>query len=305
MGTIDTAVLRETYRCAALLLAALALLVGCGSDKKSGLASPFTYDASKPLALESTATSLGSNGVEVRDVSFTGPSGTRLNAYLATPASSGRHPAVVYAHGAGGDRSELLSEAAEMARTGAVTLTLDMIYSPRRAKPLPQGMAGARENTRLEIEAVREVARAVDLLRSLPSVDGDRIGYVGWSAGARMGAIVAGVDHRIRALDLLAGGGAPVSDYVKLAPAELRSELEAVLTKTDALHYVSRASPSALLFQDGRNDKIVPQAALKTLAEAGSEPKEVRWYDSGHVPSSQAWADSRRWLGDRLGLTGE
>jgi dienelactone hydrolase len=305
MSTIDTVLPRETYRCAALLLTVAALLGGCGSDKKSNLASPFTYDASKPLALESTATSLGSNGVEVSDVSFAGPGETRLSAYLATPESSGRHPAVVYAHGAGGDRMELLSEATEMARTGAVTLTLEMIYSPARAKPLPEGMAGVRENSHLEIEAVREVARAVDLLRSLPSVDADRIGYVGWSAGARMGAIVAGVDHRIRAFDLIAGGGAPVSDYVKLAPIELRSELEAVLAKTDSLHYVSRAAPSALLFQVGRADEIVPEAALKTLAEAGSEPKEVRWYDSGHVPSQQAWADSRSWLADHLDLTGE
>ena len=93
-------------------------------------------------------------------------------------------------------------------------------------------------------------------------------------------------------------------DYVKLAPVELRSELEAVLAETDSLHFVSHAAPSALLFQDGRSDEIVPQAALKTLAKAGSEPKEVRWYDSGHVPSSQAWADSRQWLDDRLGLTG-
>jgi dienelactone hydrolase len=296
-------VLRETYRCAALVLGAAALLVGCGSDKKSKLASPFTYDASKPLSVQSGATSLGGNGIEVRDVSFSGPGNTRLNAYVASPGSSGRHPAVVYVHGAGGDRMELLSEAIEMARTGAVTLTLDMIYSPGRAKPLPEGMAGARENSRLEVEAVREIARAVDLLRSLESVDDDRIGYVGWSAGARIGAIVSGVDHRIVAFDLIAGGGAPVSEYVRLSPPELRAELKTILDRTDSLRFVSHAAPSALLFQDGRQDEIVPQEALQTLAEAGSEPKQIRWYDSGHVPSPQAWADSRRWLADHLALT--
>jgi poly(3-hydroxybutyrate) depolymerase len=302
VGTIDTAVLRETYRRTVLLLLAATLLAGCGSDEKSGLAEPFAYD-SKPLALESAKTTLGSNGVEVRDISFAGPSKTRLDAYLAIPSSSGKHPAVVYAHGAGGDRLELLSEATEMARTGAVTLTLEMIYAPSRAKPLPPGMAGARENSRLEVEAVREVARAVDLLRSLPSVDGDRIGYVGWSAGARMGAIVSGVDHRIVAFDLIAGGGAPVSEYVRLAPADLRAELRAILDRTDSLRFVHDAAPSALLFQDGRRDEIVPETALRTLANAGSEPKEIRWYDSGHVPSAKAWSDSRTWLGDHLGLT--
>jgi dienelactone hydrolase len=293
---------RKTYRRAALLLAAAALLVGCGGSENgtSALAVPFSYDDSQPLELESQPTQLSSNGIEVRDVSFDGPGDARLDGYLIFPVASGTYPAVVYAHGAGGDRLELLAEASEMARTGAVALTLDMIYTPGRAIQLPQGMAGVRANSALEVEAVREVRRAVDLLRSLPSVDGERIGYVGWSQGARMGAIVAGVDHRIRAFDLIAGGAAPVAAYLEPAPAELRPELRDILEKTDPLRYVARASPSALLFQLGRKDEVVPEAALKELAGAGSDPKEVRWYDSGHIPSSKAWADSRHWLADRL-----
>ncbi len=305
MGTIGRAVLRETYRCAALVLAAAAVLVGCGgsSETESKLAAPFAYDSSKPLNLKSRGTSLGSKGIEVSDVSYDGPAGSRLTAYLLTPSATGRHPAVVFVHGAGGDRAELVSEAVAMARKGAVALTLEMSYSPRRAAPLPSGMDGLRARTGTEVESVREVRRAVDLLRSLPSVDGDRIGYVGWSAGARMGAIVAGVDHRIRAFDLIAGGASPVDDYVRLAPPEIRSEIDSLLGTTDPLRYVGHASPSALLFQDGRDDEVVPQAALEALASAGSDPKEVRWYDSGHVPSEKAWADSRSWLADRLGLT--
>jgi hypothetical protein len=66
---------------------------------------------------------------------------------------------------------------------------------------------------------------------------------------------------------------------------------------------VGLATPSDLLFQDGRGDDVVPEAALRALAQAGSEPKDVRWYDAGHVPTSKMWADSRSWLSDRLGLT--
>jgi hypothetical protein len=66
---------------------------------------------------------------------------------------------------------------------------------------------------------------------------------------------------------------------------------------------VGHASPSALLFQDGRRDEIVPQPALKLLAKTGSEPKDIRWYDTGHAPGSQAWTDSRGWLVEHLGLT--
>jgi uncharacterized protein len=164
-------------------------------------------------------------------------------------------------------------------------------------------MEGARANSKLEAEAVKEVRRAVDFLQSRDDVDGDEIGYVGWSLGARMGAVTSGVEHRIKAFDLLAGGAAPVSEYVKLAPTDLQDELETLLEKTDPIHFVGLATPSELLFQDGRQDEIVPEAALKELAQAGSEPKEVRWYDAGHVPSEKMWADSRSWLSDHLDLT--
>jgi dienelactone hydrolase len=295
--------LRQIYRCAGLALV-VAALAGCGSDEKSSVPSQFSYDDSKALEAQIKPTSFSTNQVRVDDVSFTGPGDTFIKAYLLTPSGSeGRHPAVIYAHGAGGDRQELLGEALEMAGQGAVALTLEMIYSPERARPLPEGMEGARANSKLEQEAVKEVRRAVDLLQSLDSVDGDEIGYVGWSQGARMGALTSGVEHRIKAFDLIAGGAAPVSEYVQYAPTELQDELKALLEKTDPLHFVALAKPSELLFQDGREDRVVPEAALKELAAAGSEPKEVRWYDAGHVPTSKMWAESRSWLSDHLGLT--
>jgi dienelactone hydrolase len=302
MGTIGKAVLRQIYRCAGLVLL-VGMVAGCGGEKSS-VPSQFDYDESKPLEVQDKPTSFSTNEVRVDDVSFTGPGDTRLNAYLLMPSGSeGRHPAVIYAHGAGGDRQELLDEARQMAEKGTVTLTLDMIYSPDRARPLPRGMEGVRVNSKLEAEAVKEVRRGVDLLQSRDDVDGDEIGYVGWSAGARMGALISGVEHRIKAFDLIAGGAAPVSEYAKYAPVDLRDEFTTLLEKTDPIHFVGMAEPSDLLFQDGRQDEVVPEAALKKLAGAASEPKEVRWYESGHVPSEKMWADSRSWLSDHLGLT--
>jgi dienelactone hydrolase len=298
-------VLRQIYRCAggALVVAALA---GCGGGEKSSVPAQFTYDDSKALETEIMQTSLGTSEVRVDDVSFSGPGDTSLNAYLLTPTGSEeRRPAVIYAHGAGGDRRELLDEALAMAGTGAVALTLDMIYSPKRATPLPPGIEGVRENSRREAEGVQEVRRAVDLLQSLDSVDGDEIGYVGWSAGARMGALTSGVEDRIKAFDLIAGGAAPVSEYVSRAPVDLQDELTILLEETDPLHFVSLAEPSELLFQNGRRDELVPENALRELADAGSEPKEVRWYDAGHTPTEKMWADSRNWLSEHLGLTAD
>ena len=293
--------LRQIYRCAGLALV-LALLAACGGGDEPSVPAPFGYD-SQALDVKRTPTSLGNGDVKVEEISFAGPGETRLTGYLATPTGSETHPAVIYAHGAGGDRQELLDEARSMAERGAVALTLDMNYSPSRRKGLPTtGMEAIRANSDLEVETVKEVRRAVDLLRSLDSVDGDRIGYVGWSRGARMGAVISGIEPRIKAFDLIAGGAAPVSVYLDAAPAELRPELREILEKTDPLSHVAQAAPSELLFQLGRQDKLVPKAALRELARAGSEPKEVRWYESGHSPSEELWADSREWLADELEL---
>ena len=71
---------------------------------------------------------------------------------------------------------------------------------------------------------------------------------------------------------------------------------------TRSTSWPSRSRPSCCSRTAGE-DEVVPEAALRELAEAGSEPKEVRWYDAGHVPSEKMWADSRSWLSDHLGLT--
>ncbi|HYZ19868.1 MAG TPA: acetylxylan esterase [Gaiellaceae bacterium] len=297
---------RVTKSVAAALLA-VAALAGCGGDdgsKDSDLAAPFAYDTSKPLQLRTRSTDRGTGGIEVRDISFAGATGGRQDAYLVLPGKRTDRPAVIYAHGAGGDRYELLDEATKLAQQGAVAITLDMSYSPRRARQLPtQGIPGVRARTQVEVDSVRDIRRAVDLLHSLPEVDDERIGYVGWSAGARMGAVAAGVEHRIKAYDLVAGGATPVSEYLSEAPQELRPQLEPILNRTDPLRYVGHASPSALFFQNGSQDEIVPIPALRALADEGSDPKEVRWYDSGHVPTAQAWSDSRTWLADELDLS--
>jgi dienelactone hydrolase len=293
--------------CAAAVIAAVVLAAGCGGggdSKESSLAKDFAYDQSQPLDLRTQSTERRPGGVKVRDVSYAGLDGNRLNAYLIEPRESDEHPAVIFVHGAGGDRAELLTEATQLAELGAVGLTLEMTYSPRRAKPLPPpSMDAVRARVGIEVDAVREVRRAVDVLRSLPSVDDDRIGYVGWSAGARMGAIVAGVEHRIKALDLLAGGAVPLDEYLAQAPPEFRGQLGPLLGKTDPLRYVGHAAPSALLFQNGRRDEVVPQAALRALSREGSIPKDIRWYDTGHIPGERAWNDSRRWLAQRLELS--
>jgi dienelactone hydrolase len=148
------------------------------------------------------------------------------------------------------------------------------------------------------------VRRGIDLLRRRPDVDPSRIGYVGWSAGARTGAIVAGVEPRLRTVVLMSGGATPISSYAGRAPAALRPAIRRYLGAVDPLRYLPRATGSALLLQDGRRDQIVPRSALDALAHAAPTGTTVRWYDADHGLNANAYHDQLVWLARKLELSG-
>ena len=288
-----------------------AFAAGCGGSSNRTTAtgqtrstqSLFAYDRSAPLGFRDSGRVNRRTPIAVHDVSYESPKGGRVPGYLIVPPGRGRHPAVIYMHGRGGNRLDFVVPGSWMAARGAVALTIEAPFE-RAHVQLLRGKAGARRERDLTVQNVVELRRAVDLLQSLPQVDPKRIAYVGLSAGAHVGAILAGVEHRIKAFDLLSGGAFPVSAFANAAAPSDRLEITRVLKEIDALRYVRRAAPSALLFQDGLRDQVVPRAALLALSQAGSRPKEVRWYAAGHGLDTRAYRDQLRWLSRRLGLDG-
>jgi dienelactone hydrolase len=156
----------------------------------------------------------------------------------------------------------------------------------------------------MQVRDVVAVRRAADLLRSMPNVDRGRIGFVGWSAGARTGAIVSGVEPHIRVFVLMSGGALPVGDYAAQAPARLRPELVRVLRQIDPLRFIARARAGTILLQDGRQDQIVPRRALDALAAAAPRGTIVRWYPAGHALNARAYRDQLAWLARKLTIKG-
>jgi hypothetical protein len=64
----------------------------------------------------------------------------------------------------------------------------------------------------------------------------------------------------------------------------------------EPLHYVSRAAPAALLFQNGRTDVAVPAPDAIRYQLEGSQPIDIIWYNGGHNMTSQAFTDQENWL---------
>jgi dienelactone hydrolase len=280
-------------------------LVACGGSESASKpgAEIYEYDRSKPLAMRDNGVVNKNYPVKVRDISFAGPS-ERVPSYVLTPPGTGPYPAVIYLHGAGGDRLEMVYTASWLAGRRAVALTVESPYSPNREIELGPGVEGLRRERDRTVMGIVELRRAVDLLQSMPEVDDDRIGFVGYSAGARSGAILAGVEPRIRAFVFMSGGEDTVDEFVALVSPAQRDEVRPLLDDTDGVRFIGQARPAKLLFQAGRRDEVVPRDALETLIRAGSEPKEVKWYDAGHALNKNAQRDQLEWLSDVLEIEG-
>jgi dienelactone hydrolase len=241
--------------------------------------------------------------IAIHDVSYRGADGGRVPSYLVVPPGEGPFPAVLYLHGTGGDRLEWLAPATWMAARGAVALTVDDPFARNPGLRVGSGLAGIRRLHDVYVQELADLRGAVDVLQSLPYVDDRRIAFVGFSGGARIGAILAGGEPRIRAFDLISGGGVAAKAFVDAAPPSARKGVARAFEGLDDLAEIRRAH-AHFLFQDGLQDELVPHAQLVALAAAAPEPKELRWYPTGHEPGKQALLDQLAWLSRELGLDG-
>jgi dienelactone hydrolase len=177
--------MRSLCWCSALLL-----LAACGGSRHD----PFAYDRHRPLRVQDVGVAASAPTVAVHVVTFA--SVGRINAFVVVPRTGGRHAAVLFLHGSGGNREDLLLPAVQLAKRGLVTMTISQPNDALTFKPL-----------------VVNARRALDVLADRRDVDPDRLGLVGFSLGAQTAAILAGDETRLKAIGIIAGRGAPVLRY--------------------------------------------------------------------------------------------
>ena len=287
-----------------LVLLLVLLLAGCGGDSESEVPGPFDYDRDAALEFEDKGRVNRNYPIEIRDVSYASPGGDEdVTAYLVKPPGDGPFPGVILAHGAGGDRRQMVVQATWLAGRGAVALVVDSPFARNPGIQFPEGIPGLRVERDLIVKNVQELRRAVDVLEEHGGAEDEKIGYIGYSAGARAGAILSGNEDRVDAYVFLSGGSAPVSEVTKAAPPDVRSDVAAILTEVDPLRHIREAAPAKLRFQNGRRDEVVPRAALLAMYRAASKPKTIRWYDAAHEPTAAVYRDTLSWLTRELGLS--
>ena len=260
------------------LAVGLLALAACGGTSPPAT---FAYDRHEPFRYANAGRVNHDYPIRIYDVSFASARSGRVHAYLVVPPGEGPFPAVIWAHGSGGTRDDLILPATWLAARGAVSLVVD---DPFERDPSLNYASDERQLAAITQQIV-DLRRTVDLLQSRRDVNPKRIGFMGLSFGAMQGAVLSGVDSRIRAFDLQSGRGRAFGPGL------------------DDLAWIKR-SHAAFLFQLGLHDQVVPRAQLVALAKAAPEPKEIRWYDAGHPLNLRANHDQLRWLAHELGLGG-
>jgi dienelactone hydrolase len=277
-------------------------LAGCGggddTTSNDEAPPPFRYDASGQLGYRDAGVVSQAAGIKVHDISFASPRGGRVQGYLTVPPGDGKYPAVIFLHGSGGSRLNFVPESSWLAGRRVVGMTIDSPFV--RPSPKLEGLTGLRRERDLSTQAVVDVRRAIDVLQSLEQVDDDRIGILGFSAGAKTAAMAAGVDPRIKAGVIISGGAPKLESFVQASPARFRKQVRAILAPTDPALYIGKAK-GKLLVQIATGDTLVPQADLNRLADAAKDA-EVKRYDGGHklVTYAPAIHDELTFLWDEL-----
>lgn len=215
---------------------------------------------------------------------FREPNGITHTGLYLRPAAEGRYPCALLLHALSRDKDEMIRHFGRaLAARGVSVLALDAHFHGERRRGGREKLSpvdylnGARDT-------IIDYRHALDYLKTRPDVDPNRIGLLGYSLGAMMGCILAGVDERIAASVFLVGGDI-VRTYREQVPVFLRSLLDPVSPSL----FVGHISPRPLLFINGRGDAKVSRESAELLHQAAGTPKEIRWADCGHLlPESEA-----------------
>lgn len=270
---------------------------------------PAAFSYQKPPVQSKQISSQIREGVRVSDLRITAVDGSEIAAYLVEPRGGCNAPrrhcaGVLMVHwydpeASNANRSEFLPEAYDLARHGAVSLLVDAMW----AQPSWLEHRNRASDYDVSVVQVKNLRRSLDVLLHRPGIDASRVAIVGHDLGAMFGAIVAGVDHRVRALVLMAGDPC-LSDRYLLGQKLNVAREDAVKKRLSPLCpvlYLPRATGPVFL-QFANKDPLVSRQSAQLMANAAPEPKRVRFYDLGHELNRQARTERTEWLMLRLHL---
>jgi predicted esterase len=273
--------------------------------------SEFAYDATAPLNLQKTV-EISNSILTLFRITYTSPAGGTVPGIMAEPVGrAGLRPGLVLMHPSGNASSPKgvdmeLGNAQIYAAHGAVVIAIDAPYFRRNGF----GLLFSEQDRLEQVQLMKDLRRAVDVLLARGDVDAARIGFIGYSYGAMMGAQFVGVENRLKAAVLAAAPGgqvthatspANISYLANVLSCGTRNAWLRAMTPIESIRFIPNAS-SELLFQAGWFDTTVLLADAQALYAVAPHPKEIRLYETGHSLNQQALNERHDWLHLKIGL---
>ncbi len=259
----------------------------------------FDYSRSKPFDIRITGTETR-DGIRVDDMSFANLAGTRTEAYLVHSALQGKSVAALFLHWYESEsplsnRKQFLQEAIALAHHGLTSLLVATPWSD----PKWYDQRDVSRDYENSIAEVKELRRALDLLRAQPGVDSQRIALVGHDFGAMYGILAAAAGVKPAAVALQAFAPS-FSDWFlynqrQLTPDQRQRVIDR-LAPLDPIRYLPQLGLTPVLLQFANRDFYVPREKAEALHAAAHGPKQILWYEAGHGLNDQASADRQVWL---------
>jgi hypothetical protein len=219
--------------------------------------------------------------------------GEAVPALLLLPRDRAPAPAALLLHGYT-SRKEHMAEGvgAYLLERGIASLSIDLPLHGTRSDPVQaQAARNPLALVGLWRQALSECQLALRYLGARPEVDAGCLAIAGYSLGSFLAVMAAAQDPKVRAVVLAAGGDLPAG-----------TPLAAVArTVADPLRAVRKLDGRPLLMVHGRGDRTIRPDQAERLFAAAEEPKELRWWNAGHILPPEAIRYAASWLADQLG----
>ncbi len=252
-------------------------------------------------------------------LAFPSTDGSTVQGLFMRPRADGVYPLILLMHGLGGNKDYFAAQLAKpFLEKGVAVFALDVPYHGERRTRETDGMllsmlfqtqkSGVKGDLVEQVssvdkdhkyaklfvtmvhEGVLDYRQGLDYLGTRKDIDHRHIGLLGYSLGSIMGSILASVDDRISFATLCVGGD-PILPMVDTMPEELKGQAAEISPSLFIEHIATRP----ILMLNGTNDQVISGAATKRLFKAAGQPKEIKWFDSGHILPPQALSEAVDW----------
>jgi fermentation-respiration switch protein FrsA (DUF1100 family) len=217
--------------------------------------------------------------------------GARVPSIFLRPDTTPPFPGVLLLHGYSSSKERLANTMGlALAGRGIASLAIDLpLHGSRDDALIDEARSDPLGLVKHWNMALAEAKAATAWLGEQEEIDSRRLGISGYSLGSYIALQTAAADQRIKLIIVAAGGDLPVTPWTAM-----------VRLMSDPIRSAESLNGRPLLMLHGKNDRTIRPDQAQRLFDAASQPKELRWYETGHVLPTAAADDAASWLVEKL-----